>query len=186
MSRDTVNIIDGTGAGYQAKVNSHYELVTSSASEAMRANLDGDCYVALGDVTSATTDDDFFYLRNNDSRDLIIFKIQGWCDDAEQEISVYIGGTDAGTAAGDAVTPANLNAGSANVANVDCTTDATDLAITGGRVVDLLKFHNTALTLGSWDYPSGLIIPSGSRMHAQAALAGLINFNVFFYFRNAR
>jgi len=181
---DFSQIFDGTGSAYSAKVNSNHELLVSTAHEAMRANLDGDAYCALGDVTSATTDDDFFYLKNNDARDLVIYKIQGWCDDAEQEISIYLGGTDAGTDAGDAVTPGNLNASSGNAANVDCTTDATDLAITGGHVVDLLKFHNTVLTLGSWDYPSGLILPTGSRMHAQAALAGLINFNVFFYFRN--
>jgi len=181
----SVYINDGTGSGYATKVNSSHELLVSTAHEAMRANLNGDCYVALGDVTSATTDDDFFYLKNNDPRDLIIYKIQGWCDDAEQEISVLLGGTDAGTDAGDAVTPGNLNAGSSNTANVDCTTDATDLAITGGHAVDLLKFHNTVLSLGSWDYPSGLILPTGTRMHAAAALAGLINFNVFFYFRTA-
>lgn len=171
-------------SGKMADVNSGGQLMTTATAEAMSANLRGDCYCALGDVTSATTDDDFFYLKNNDARDLVIFKIQGWCDDAEQEISIYLGGTDAGTDAGDAVIPINLNAGHiGGVANVDCTTDATDLAITGGSVADLLKFHNTALSLGSWDYPAGLILPTGTRMHAQAALAGLINFNVFFYFR---
>ena len=154
-----------------------------TVNEAMEANLRGDAYSALGDVTSASTADDFFYLKNTDTRDLVIFKIQGWCDDAEQEISILLGGTDAGTDAGDTVTPGNLNAGSTNTAGVDCTTDATDLAITGGHVADLLKFHNTVLTLGTWDYPSGLVLPSGSRMHAEAALAGLINLNVFFYFR---
>lgn len=185
MDINLVRIQDATGDGFETKVNEHHEVLVSAAAEAMRANRNGDAFVALGDVTSATTDDDFFYLLNNDTRDLVIFKIQGWCDDAEQEISILLGATDAGTAAGDTVTPGNLNAGfPGKAANVTCTTDATDLAITGGHAVDLLKFHNTVLTLGSWDYPSGLIVPSGCRMHAAAALAGLINFNVFFYFRD--
>lgn len=183
MSFTQAYISDGTGANNTAKVNASNELVVSTAAEALRANVAGRAYVALVDVTSATADDDFFYLMNNDSRDLVVFKIQGWCDDAEQEISVLIGATDAGTAAGDTITPANLNSKYSTAADVTCTQDATDLAITGGTGVDLLKFHNTALTLGSWDYPAGIILGNGTRLHMQAALAGLINLNVFFYFR---
>ena len=179
-----IHIKDSDGIN-AAKVNNKHELYISTGAEALKANLRGDAYSALGDVTSGATTDDFFYLKNNDPRDLVIYKIQGWSDDANQEISILIGATDAGQDAGDAVTPGNLNAGSSNAANVDCTTDATDLVITGGRIVDTLKFHNTVLTLGSWDYPAGIILRSGSRMHAEAALAGLLNFNVFFYFRTA-
>ncbi|KKN71417.1 hypothetical protein LCGC14_0421390 [marine sediment metagenome] len=180
----SVYLNDGTGSGgYAAKVNADNELLVSTAAEALRANAAGNAYCALADVTSATTDDDFFYILNNDARDLVIFKIQGWCDDASQEISILIGATDGGTGAGDTITPANLNAGSSNLADVICVSDATDLAITGGTAIDLLKFHATVLLLGSWDYPSGIIIPNGRRLHMAAALAGLINLNVFFYFR---
>lgn len=180
---DTVQIQNGSsGGGNGARVNASDELVVNAAAEALRANVDGRCYSALVDVTSATTDDDFFYLLNSDPRDLVVFKIQGWCDDAEQEISVLIGATDAGTAAGDTITPRSLNS-SAGTALVTCTSDATDLAITGGNGVDLLKFHATALGLGSWDYSAGIILKNGARMHMQAALAGLINLTVFFYFR---
>lgn len=180
----SVYVNDATGGGNGMEVNLYNEAVVTTAAEALRANKAGDAYSALCDVTSASTDDDFFYLKNNDTRDLIVYKIEGWCDDAEQEISILIGGTDAGTDAGDTLTPGNLRAGGA-AALVDCTSDATDLAITGGVAVDLLKFHNTVLTLGSWDYPGGIILPTGTRLHMEAALAGLINLNVFFYFRTA-
>lgn len=179
----TIQIQDGTGTGLFAKVKDGALQVDGN--EALRATLTGDAYSVLVDVTSATTDDDFFYLKNNEAKDLVIYKIQGWCDDAEQEISILIGGTDAGTDAGDVLIPINMNAGYGNNAGVDCTQDATDLAISGGSGVDLLKFHNTVLTLGSWDYPGGIVLQTGNRLHMSAALAGLINLNVFFYFRQA-
>ncbi len=178
-----VQILSGAGGGANfAKVNASNELAVSTAAEALVANVAGRAYSALVDVTAATTDDDFFYLRNNDARDLVVYKIEGWCDDAEQEISILLGATDDGTGNGDVITPRSLNTDAA-AALVDCFEDATDLAITGGNGVDLLKFHNTVLTLGTWDYPSGIILKSGGRMHMEVALAGLINLNVFFYFR---
>lgn len=169
------------GNTYTAEVTSDSRLKVDAPSASLAANRNGDAYSVLVDVTSASTDDDFFYLKNNDSRNLIVYKIEGWCDDANQEIKVLIGATDAGTDAGDALTPVNMKVGGGS-ADVDCTQDATDLAITGGSTVDLLKFNTTALQLGSWDFPAGIILPTGQRMHMEAALAGLINLNIFFYF----
>ena len=169
-------------SGTTVDTTSKNQLMVDTRAAALFANQSGNAYSALVDVTVATTDDDFFYLKNNDSRPLIIYKIEGWCDDAEQEISVILGASDDGTGAGDAIVPANLNSAYGAAASVDCASDATDLAITGGIAVDLLKFHNTALTLGSWDYPGGLILGPGGRLHMEAALAGLVNLTVFFYF----
>ncbi len=179
----TVNSADGTALiitdeGY-AKTRA------ICVSENLHANKDEkEVYSSLVDVTTATTDDDFFYLKNNSEKDLIITKIEGWCDDANQEIKVLIGATDAGTDAGDAIVPGNLNAGSGNVAEVDCTQDATDLAITGGYVVRLLKFPTTALEREDFHFEEGIILPKNQRLHMQAALAGLINLNIFFYFHD--
>jgi len=142
----------------------------------------GSCFSVLVDVTSGTTDDDFFYLKNNEDDDLQIFKIEGWCDDANQEIKVLLGATDAGTDAGDALTPVAMNAGSGEVPDIDCTQDATDLAITGGNVVTLLKFPTTALELATFEFKSQIIIPKNQRLHMEAALAGLINLNIYFFF----
>ncbi len=170
--------------GTPANVDSEGRLETYSViqAESLHGNKDGDTYSVLVDVTSATTDDDFFYLKNNEDVNLIIYHIEGWCDDANQEIKVLIGATDAGTDAGDALTPVNMNTGSGGEADVDCTQDATDLAITGGSAVTLLKFPTTALELAKWDFPSGIIVPKNKRLHMEASLAGLINLNIFFYF----
>ncbi len=170
--------------GQPAKVDSDGKLRTYSVveSEALHVNEDDkEAYSVLVDVTTATTDDDFFYLKNTNSKDIIIYKIEGWCDDANQEISVCLGATDAGTDAGDNLTPINMNAGSGNTASVDCTQDATDLAISGGNVVSLLKFPTTALQLETFNFEAGLVIPKNQRCHMQASLAGLINLNIYFY-----
>lgn len=163
--------------------NDNQLLVQSSIEDkALWTNVNkSDVYTVMVDVTPATIDDDFFYLQNTDVKDLIITRIEGWCA-LDQEISVYIGATDAGTGAGDALIPANMNAGSAKTADVVCTQDVTDLAITGGRIVRLLKFSPTALTHAEFNFPEGLIIPQNQRLHMQAALASLINLNITFFF----
>lgn len=173
--------------GRAAKVDEEGKLTTHSIveEEALHVNVDEkETYVVLVDVTSASTADDFFYLKNTDDKDLVIYRIEGWCDDAEQEISVLIGATDAGTDAGDALVPVNMNAGSGNTADCDCTQDATDLAITGGRTIALLKFPATVLELASWDFQSGIILPKNQRCHMEAALAGLINLTIYFYYHD--
>jgi len=179
----TINDPNGTPAG----VTSEGKLKTYSVieTESLHVNEDeGQMYAVMVDVTTGTTDDDFFYLQNTDDNDLVVTKIEGWCDDANQEISVYVGATDAGTAAGDALTPANMNAGSGNSADCVCTQDATDLAITGGRVVSLLKFPTTALEREEFLFNGGIILPKNQRLHMQASLAGLINLNIYFYYHD--
>ncbi len=174
---------DGKGSGNKAAVKNN-ALAVSTACEALKANLRGDCYSVLSDVTQATTDDDYFYLKNDSNRDLVIYKIEGWYADAKEEISVYIGGT-ADAAAGSALTPINMNTGSGNAAGVTCVQHTADLAIAGGSVGALLKFSETALELGTFDFPAGIILTPGSRLHMEASLDGVSNTNVYFYFREA-
>lgn len=176
----TINSASGT----PANVNNEGKLsvVSVTRPSMLHVNKDhGECYSVLVDATSASTDDDFFYLKNKEDDDLHLYKIEGWCDDANQEIKILLGATDAGTDAGDALTPKPMNAGSGAVADVDCTQDETDLAITGGDVVALLKFPVTALELVTFEFHETLIIPKNQRLHMEAALAGLINLNIYFY-----
>lgn len=177
----TINDPNGT----PAKVTDEGRVKTYAMTETEAQHVNEDekeAYTVMVDVTTATTDDDFFYLRNLSEKTLIIKKIEGWCDDANQEISVLIGATDAGTDAGDDLLPANMNAGSSNVADVDCAQDATDLAITGGRVVRLLKFPTTALEHAEFGFSEGIILPKNQRLHLNASLAGLINLNIIFHY----
>jgi len=160
-------------------------LAVSTASEALKANLKGNCYSALCDVTPAVLGKDFFFLRNADERDLVIFKIEGWADDASQEITVELNATDDGQAiaAGDAIIPINMNSAFDNTAAVVCASDATDLAVTGGVTASLLAFDATALQIRTFDFPAGIILATGKRLHCNCSIQGLINMNVYFYFR---
>ena len=173
--------------GKYAEVTDEHMMKTFSVIRETGAHInidEGETYCVLVDVTTATTDDDFFYLKNTSDTPLIIKRIEGWCDDASQEIKVLIGGTDAGTDGGDALVPANMNAGSGNSADCDCTQDATDLAITGGHVVSLLKFPPVALTRAEFNFPEGIILTKNQRCHMEAALAGLINLNIYFHYHD--
>jgi hypothetical protein len=153
-----------------------------SVPEERFANELGKSFSILVDVTPGTTDDDFFYLKNNEIENLVIHRITGWCT-ADQEISIFLGATDAGTDAGDALTAKAMNADhTGHALSIDCTQDATDLAITGGEIIDVLKFSPTALTPQTFLFSEGIIVPKGTRLHMQAALAALINLNIFFHF----
>ena len=173
--------------GTAQHVNKEHRALTFSITEdeALHVNDDeGEAYSVLVDITPATTDDDFFYLKNKSIKDLVIYEIEGWCADANQEIKILIGATDAGTNAGDTLTPINMRSISGGSADVDCAQDATDLAISGGNVVSLLKFPTTALELATFTFSAGIIITQNQRLHMEAALAGLINLNIYFYFHD--
>jgi len=177
-------IVDGKGSGSQAGVLDNV-LQTSTAAEALEANIKGDAYVAIKSLTTGAINYDFFYLKNNDERDLIVWRIDAWANDANQALTVDIGGTDAGTAAGDALEPANTNAGSGNIADVDCyTDDNASLAIVGEAIVTMLELTTTASQLETFDFPSGIILATNNRLHMAAALDGTIDLIVYFYFRD--
>ncbi len=177
----TVNDADGQ----PAVVDSDGRLAVRAVreTEAKHINLaEQEAYSVLVDVTTAGANEDFFYLKNNDDKAVVIYRIEGWCDDISQEISVLIGGTSAGQDAGDALIPVNMNAGSGQVANVDCTQDATDLVIPGGSAVTLLKFPVTPYEREVFYFEAGIILTKNKRLHMQALLAGLINLNIYMYF----
>ena len=179
----TINDANGT----PAKVNSSGRLKVYSVVEPEELHICEDYGRAFSisiDCTTGTADDDFFYLKNNDDDDLIITKIEGWCA-ANQEIQVVLGATGPGQfASGDDIAPVAANVGSGQVADVDCASDETDLAIPGGSVYRLLKFSPTALTREDFHFPEGIILPKNTRLHLQAAGASLINLNMFFYFHD--
>jgi len=177
-------IEDGMGTGGKAKIEKN-AVAVSTATEALKANLKGNCYSALCDVTSAVAAKDFFFLRNADERDLVIFKIEGWADDASQEVTIELNATDDGQAivAGDVIIPINMNSAFDNAAAVVCASDATDLAVTGGDTAAILAFDAVALQHRAFDFPAGIILSTGRRLHCNCSIDGLINMNVYFYFK---
>jgi len=176
----TIN--DANGQNARVDSDGHLRTHATTQDEALAANKRGDAYAILIDVTPASTDDDFFYLKNKENRNLIFYQAEGWADDTLQEVSIVVGGTDAGQfAAGDTVVPGNMNSGSGKVLDADCVTDATDLAVTGGTALILLSFPITASDPTQWKFPGGIILQPNQRIHFQAALTGLINMTLYCY-----
>ena len=174
-------IEDGTGSGSIAAVVGN-ELQVTTETEAMKANVRGDAYTVIADsVDPDGAASDWFYMMNNDSRNLIIYRISGWCVSTDEEFNILLGATDAGSDAGDVITPVNNNVGSGKLPEIDCTSDTTDLAITGGSIVTTVKFDHVTLQASSHLFPSGIILAPGTRLHMEAAGAGIVHMNLYFY-----
>lgn len=174
-------IEDGTGSGGMASVINN-ELNVTTESEALKANIRGDAYtVVVDDVDPGGAGEDWFYMMNNTNRNLVIYKIEGWCVDVNEEWNVLVGATDAGTAAGDTEALVNNNSAFSSLAEVYCASDDTNLAVTGGSIVTTLKFHATTLLFETFDFPSGIILAPGTRLHMEAKVGDVVDMHLYFY-----
>lgn len=179
-------IEDGTGSGrIAAVINNELQVTTEAA--ALKANLRGDAYtIVVDDIDPGGAGEDWFYMMNNDSRNLIIYKIEGWCVDVDEEWNVLLGATDAGTAAGDTELQVNNNSGFTNTADVYAASDDTNLAITGGSIVTTLKFHHTTLLFETFNFPSGIILAPGTRIHMEAKVGDVVDMHLYFYMEDIK
>lgn len=112
-------IIDGTGAGYRAKVGSDNQLHVVAATIPYQhhvAHIHKQAYRAVAQQTPSAANKAFFYIDNDNSTDLVIWKINFRCAaaDAFEVWSVT------GTAVGTALTPSNAVVGSGMLANATC------------------------------------------------------------------
>jgi hypothetical protein len=138
-------IKDGTGKGYEAKVDSSNNLRTRSimvSSEHFANHTKGNAYSALFAVNPAGADDVIFYMKNISDLDIVIEGVT-WQTSAAEEVYYKLGdsGTPAGTSA--TIVPANLNSGSGNSAEVTCLSETADAAVditglTGGATIEKL------------------------------------------------
>lgn len=167
----------------------HNELNVTTESEAMKANVRGDAYtVIVDDIDPGGGGQDWFYMKNNDTRNVVIYKIEGWCVDVNEEWNVLVGAT-AGTTAeadGDVEIQVNNNSGFANTADVLCISDDTNLAVTGGTILTTLKFHATTLLFETFNFPSGIILAPGTRLHMEAKVGGVVDMHLYFYMEDVK
>lgn len=181
-------IEDGTGSGRIAAVIGNELQVTTEAA-ALKANLRGDAYtVVVDNIDPSGAGHDWFYMKNNDYRNLIIYKIEGWCVDANEEWNVLLGAT-AGTTAeadGDVELQVNNNSGFTNTADVLCISDTANLAVTDGSIVTTLKFHATTLLFETFLFPSGIILAPGTRLHMEAAVGDVVDMHLYFYMEDIK
>jgi len=114
------------------RVNNEGRALTSTvtvSAERHANQIEKEAYNALFAVNPAGADDCIFYLRNNSDDDLVIEGVW-WQTSGAEEVYYKLGVT--GTViltAGAAITPANLNAGSGNIADVTCYSNVADAAV---------------------------------------------------------
>ncbi len=153
-------------------------------SEERHAGEHGNAYCAVVEADPNGTDKDFFYLKNNDSNDLIIYKIRISTGTLDIDVDIKLGVTGTPTS-GTPVVPANIRSGDGGVADVTCEYRDEDLALTGGTVVDTLYIDKDFVGEQEFDYPAGIVLPKNQALVFNCVAVDPtadINFSVFFFF----
>jgi hypothetical protein len=149
---------DGTGQGYQAQVDDENRLhaLATTQSTAHDANHNGKAYTLLVSVTPAAAGDCFCWLQNLDDEDLILSGFWLWLAASEY---IYIDLATTGTPGGSptAITPANLNVGSGNVADGTFYQDPDITGLTSGRVGYRI-YHLTLAGSTHYDLPQDIVV----------------------------
>lgn len=128
-------LIDGSGAGYRAKVNSGNQLSVLAATIPLQhhnAHVHKKAFSLVAQQTPTASNDAFIYLKNEDSDDLNVWELCLRCAAAEA-IEIW---SATGTAIGTDYTPANVVVGSGVQPQVTCKIGND---ITGLTQVKLLK-----------------------------------------------
>ncbi len=178
----TKMIIGSTGRAVPASGKG--QLSVDTKSPMIYAAQRGDVYVVAGAADPNGTDIDFFYLKNNDSRDLIIFRIRAYqAAGTDSSVTIKIGVT-GDTTSGTAITPVNTR-NNGPVANVTCEQRDADMALTGGTIVETIWPSASFVGEQVWEYEGGIILPFNTALvynNATDPVANDIETQTFFYF----
>lgn len=141
-------IVDGTGGGYQAQVNSTKRLLTKSVSEPeeVHALEIGDAYNINTGLISITGNATLLYIKNNENKDMVIQAIAlGSFDGITYSDDPYITIVRNPTG-GDLITDAtavsmnqNRNFGSSNTLSANCYKGKVSGTLTGGNNIAILQ-----------------------------------------------
>lgn len=185
-------IVNGTGDGYKARVDSKNRLrcyVVDEEESTWINRVEKEMYSGAWDsngIKAATAGNIIIYLKNtNTSKDLIIIRVRHRCEDANGSLSFWLNVT--GTPGGSltTLTPANRNAGANNSA--DClyylSTDITGLS--GGRRIGSI-YGKSGEEFENADPCSGYILPPNSTFVIKADNNTSTHFGgIAFYLRDA-
>jgi hypothetical protein len=175
-----MKLTDGTGNSYAAKVDdgNRLHVVSLTKTSEHAANHDeGEAYSISFSSTPTGAGDCFFYIKNEDEKDMIIEGIGMYLPAAEY-FDVVIG--DSGTPVGGSdITPVNLNAGSGKTASGTFLSGNDITGLSGGSVVyRIYKVSGTGSEYNNFD--QDIIIPKNATfsLYVQTgttALAGFID-----------
>lgn len=185
-----IQIEDGGGTGRTVKVNSEGQMSTLSSivtAEHEANHEHGLSFNALFAATPAGADDVIFYLKNTSDKDMVIEGV--WWQTPSAEQVYYKLGDIVGTAGGassETITPANLNAGSGNIADVICLSRTADAAVditgvSGGTTIQKLWLTSAATV--NFNAEQDIIIPK-NQVFTIYCVAGSVALRgtVVFYF----
>lgn len=156
-------ILDGTGKGYTAKVDSSNRLMTFSITEQEDKYLNinfGDVFSVHFSVTPAGANDYFFYFKNTGTKTVSLTDVRISSSAATNVTLEHVSGTPSYTSDTD-LTPTNRNLGSSKTitGTIKSDTDTTGLTSEG------VLFHiecPVADTLYHLRTSSNIVIPQGS------------------------
>lgn len=162
------------------------QLLVDTRSAALYAAQNGDAYSIVGSADSGAVTSDFLYLKNNDIRNLIIYKIRAYTPTLDLQISVKTNVTGAPTS-GTALAPVNVRVGGA-AANVTCEQRAGDMALTGGNTVDTLFLDKDFIGEQVWEYPCGIILPVHTALvyYVNIDPTAAVSTETFFFFAESK
>ncbi len=178
------SIKDGTGTGRLMTVDSEgraHGFVTTEGEEQHTNRLNADHYFMYHDITPTTAGSEFFYIKNTDTRDMIIKSYRLWTAASDEAVDIYR--NKAGTPTTTTVlTPVNANFGSNKTATAQVYESVAFGDLSGGQLIDRLRIGDTGVDVFS-EFAGGLVLPQGSSMTAQAVVGAIaLEFTVSFYY----
>jgi len=161
-------IIDGTGSGRKAAVDTENRLSTFAVTEPedKHTNRQGNQWSLYFTTTPVGAGDYFFYIKNTGTVDLAITDIRSMCAAAETITYEHVSGTPAYTAGAD-ISPAPKNMGSSKIptATIKLDTDITGLSSEHVIYFDRLDTANKMYKLST---SANIIIPQGQAFALKA------------------
>lgn len=155
----------GTGNGYSAQVDDENALVTNSIVHQSQHHANHDHGTAYTmDIDGITCSSSYYLavMKNNDDDDMIVTSVTLWVAEFKDALNIEasVGGSFTYAAGGTAVVPANVNAGSGNVADGDFYVNdgaATDIStIVAGNIAGRFLFDEKPL---KWTKETSWVIP---------------------------
>jgi hypothetical protein len=163
-----ISIVDATGKGYGAMVNSSHQLLANAravSAEHWANEEEGAAFQVTFEQSPTAADDAIFYLENSNGRAIIVegvtISVDGACD-------VYFQINDKGSRnAAVTLTPVNLNSQSGllldGIAEQGADLDGGGVTLTGGAEFDRLRFA-AARDSFHYNFPADLVLKAGGTM----------------------
>lgn len=172
-------IKDGTGNGYEAKVNENNQLKTLSVTEPYEHYLNHQKHQSYSMIVSVTTAGAacILYLKNEDPlMDISVNPLRiNVLANCQLEIATTSTGTPAG---GSAIVPTNMYGGASSTANGTFQTGANITGIVKGNVCTKLWLAGSYET-SNYDFATSIIIPRNGTMTWHIGEAATFNATVY-------